>query len=105
MRTAIRERDLAVLAVHGRKERNPAAPITLLPVSSYNEQEVAATAAELQQRVRGAERHKLTLVLAVSAVHGLFDTCPVDNIPIAVLASCTLGSSCGTVPRSACTSP
>jgi hypothetical protein len=51
LHTAIRERDLAVLAVHGRKERNPAAPGTLLPASSYSEQEVAATAVKLQQRV------------------------------------------------------
>jgi hypothetical protein len=68
VRTAIRERDLAVLAVHGRKERNPAAPNTLLPASSYSKQEVAATAAELLQRVRGAEWHKL--ILALPAVHG-----------------------------------
>jgi hypothetical protein len=54
LRTAIRERDLAVLAVHGKKERNPAAPATLLPASSYSEQEVVATAAALQQRVCGA---------------------------------------------------
>jgi hypothetical protein len=66
VRTAIRERDLAVLAVHGRKERNPAAPTTLLPVSSYSEQEVAATAAELQQRVRGVERRKFILALAAA---------------------------------------
>jgi hypothetical protein len=54
LRTAIRERDLAVLAVHGRKERNPAAPATLLPASSYSDQEVAATAVKLQQKVGGA---------------------------------------------------
>jgi hypothetical protein len=54
LRTAIRERDLAVLAVHGRKERNRAAPATLLPGSSYSDQEVAATAVKLQQRVRRA---------------------------------------------------
>jgi hypothetical protein len=54
LRTAIRERDLAVLAVHGRKEQNAAAPATLLPASSYSQQEVAATAVKLQKRVRGA---------------------------------------------------
>jgi hypothetical protein len=67
LRAAIRERDLAVLAVHGRKDRNPAAPVTLLPVSSYSDQEVAATAAELLQRVRGAGRTRLQPL----AVHGL----------------------------------
>jgi hypothetical protein len=50
-RTAIRERDLAVLVVHGRRERNAAAPATLLPASSYSDQEVAATAVKLQQQV------------------------------------------------------
>jgi hypothetical protein len=59
LHTAIRERDLGVLAVHGRKEQNPAAPATLLPASSYSEQEVAAAAAKLQQRVRGAGTHWL----------------------------------------------
>jgi hypothetical protein len=54
LHAAIRERDLAVLAVHGRKERNPAAPNTLLPASNYSKQEVAAAAAELLQRVRGS---------------------------------------------------
>jgi hypothetical protein len=54
LRVAIRERDLAVLAVHGRKEANPAAPATLLPASTYSQQDVAATAVSLQDRVRGA---------------------------------------------------
>ena len=56
LRKAIRERDLAVLAVHGRKEWNPAAPDTLLPGSSYSSQEVEAAAVKLQQWVRGAGR-------------------------------------------------
>jgi hypothetical protein len=51
LRTAIKERDLAVLVVHGRKERNPAAPATLLPASSYSQQDVEATAVKLQQKV------------------------------------------------------
>jgi hypothetical protein len=52
--TAIRQRDLAVLAVHGRKERNPAAPATLMPVSRYSEREVKAVAVALQKKVGGA---------------------------------------------------
>jgi hypothetical protein len=54
LHAAIRERDLAVLAVHGRQEANPAAPATLLPASSYSEQDVVATAVKLQQKVGGA---------------------------------------------------
>jgi hypothetical protein len=54
LRKAIRERDLAVLAVHGRTGWNPAAPATLLPASSYSDQEVQATAAELHEKVGGA---------------------------------------------------
>jgi hypothetical protein len=53
LRTAIRERDLAVLAVHGRKEWNLAAPDTLLPAKRYSEPHVKATAAVLMQQVRG----------------------------------------------------
>jgi hypothetical protein len=56
LRTAIRERDLAVLAVHGRQEQNAAAPATLLPAGSYSKQDVAAAAVKLQQRVRGMGR-------------------------------------------------
>lgn len=67
LRTAIRERDLAVLAVHGRKERNPAAPATLRPVSSYSDQEVKATAAALQQRVCEAGQAWVTLMLAAAS--------------------------------------
>ena len=66
LRTAIKERDLAVLAVHGRKEWNPAAPATLRPASSYTEQEVEAAAAELLQRVRGATRARFLLRLAAT---------------------------------------
>jgi hypothetical protein len=53
LRTAIRQRDLAVLAVHGRKERNSAAPATLLPASSYSQQQVAAAVAWLHEKVSG----------------------------------------------------
>jgi hypothetical protein len=51
LRKAIRERDLAVLAMHGRQEANSAAPATLRPASSYSEQEVQAAAFKLQQQV------------------------------------------------------
>ena len=51
LRTAIRERDLAVLAMHGRQEANSAAPATLRPASSYSKQEVQAAAFKLQQQV------------------------------------------------------
>jgi hypothetical protein len=52
--TAIRERDLAVLAVHGRKEANLATPATLRPASNYSQQEVQAAAVKLQKKVGGA---------------------------------------------------
>jgi hypothetical protein len=54
LHTAIRERDLAVLAVHGRQEVSVPATATLLPASSYSDEEVKAQAVKLQRRVRGA---------------------------------------------------
>jgi hypothetical protein len=54
LRTAIRERDLAVLAMYGRQEANLGAPATLLPTKRYSESYVKAAAAELHQRVSGA---------------------------------------------------
>jgi hypothetical protein len=59
-----------VVAVHGRKEANRTAPATLLPASSYSEQEVAATVAKLQQRVDGALGWVLAFtVCGVAACH------------------------------------
>jgi hypothetical protein len=63
------ERDLAVLAVHGTPERNSVSPATLLPASSYSEQEVAATAVKLQQKVRGAGTACVVLTPAAASRH------------------------------------
>jgi hypothetical protein len=54
LRTAIRERDLAVLAVHGRQEVSTPTTATLLPASGYSDEDVKAAAVKLQRRVRGA---------------------------------------------------
>jgi hypothetical protein len=47
LRTAIRERDLAVLAIYGRKEVSLPATATLLPASSYSDADVKAAAVKL----------------------------------------------------------
>jgi hypothetical protein len=52
LHAAIKLRDLAILAMHGRQEANPAAPATLLPASSYSNQQVQVAAAKLQIQVR-----------------------------------------------------
>jgi hypothetical protein len=53
LHAAIKLRDLAILAMYGRQEAHPAAPATLLPGSSYSDQQVQAAAAKLQIQVRG----------------------------------------------------
>mgnify|MGYP001807158304 CR=1 FL=1 len=54
LRTAVRERDLAVLAMYDRQEANLGAPATLLPAKRYSQSYVKAAAAELHQMVSGA---------------------------------------------------
>jgi hypothetical protein len=51
LHATLKLRDLAILAVHGRHEANPAAPATLLPSGSYSNQQVQRVAAKLQVQV------------------------------------------------------
>ena len=92
LHTAIRERDLAVLAVHGRKEWNPAAPATLLPAGSYSEQEVAATAARLHEKVTGAGQGVIHTLVCSGYIQWLRQ-CPASKNALAMIGAAQMHSS------------